>query len=69
MKADEWMARGYMDGWKGKGPYSPPNHPVAKAAYDHGWRSAEADNGKPRSETVAETREQAAAIIAADGED
>ena len=69
MNANEWMSKGYMDGWRGKGPYAPPNHPIARAAYDHGWRSADADNGSPRTETITETREAAYAIIAADALD
>ena len=68
MNARDWMVRGYMDGRGGS--YSPPNHPVAQAAYDHGWGSAE-DDRLPRSKrgTIAEVRAMAAAIIAADEAD
>lgn len=70
MTAEEWMQKGYSDGWRGKGPYSPPNHPVARAAYDHGWKNAEADCGiRAPHPCPSDVRERAEAIIAADKDD
>lgn len=67
MDARAWMAQGYMDGRSGV--HSPPNHPIARGAYEHGQQSARNDEVRVPNAPYAERVAAADAIFAADEAD
>ena len=57
------MAEGFMDGYNPDAPEPSDNR---SASYRHGFRSAQADHGKPRTESFAATRAAADRAITED---